>query len=243
MSRLLLAANWKMHGSAAFLADFFSQWKTLTVKTVFCVPAPYIGKLVETGSLAGAQDVSRHDSGAFTGEVSASMLADNGCYYAIIGHSERREYHGESSQLVAEKAQAALAAGVTPIVCVGETLEQRENDDTEKVIAQQLQPVLDLLGDNVADVVVAYEPVWAIGTGKTATPEMAQQVHAFVRKLLAQQVGEKAESISILYGGSVKPENAEQLFAMTDIDGGLVGGASLDPLALNQIGQALMNLE
>jgi triosephosphate isomerase len=176
----------------------------------------------------GAQDVSAHASGAYTGEVSAAMLADFACRYVIVGHSERRAYHAESSALVARKAVAALAAGLTPIVCVGETLAEREAGQTVAVVTTQLDAVLALLDDaTVARIVLAYEPVWAIGTGKTATPAMAQEVHAQLRAQLKQKNAAAADTVQILYGGSMKPDNAGELMAQPDIDGGLIGGAAL----------------
>jgi len=160
--------------------------------------------------------------------VSAEMLLEFGCSYVIVGHSERRSYHAESDELVAQKAQRALASGLTPIVCVGETLEEREQGATDAVVSRQLAPVLDTMGTQLASMVIAYEPVWAIGTGKTATPEMAQQVHARLRAMLAERDAESAQQVRILYGGSMKPDNAKDLLAKPDIDGGLIGGASLN---------------
>jgi triosephosphate isomerase (TIM) len=197
-----------------------------------CVPSPYLFQCQEllsgTPVAWGGQDVSVHAGGAHTGEVAASMLADFACRYVIVGHSERRAYHGESSELVAQKARAALGAGLTPIVCVGETLAEREAGRTESVVGGQLAAVLSALDETqVKNIVVAYEPVWAIGTGKTATPDMAQQVHAQLRVQLKERVGEAAQGMAILYGGSMKPDNAADLMARHDIDGGLIGGASL----------------
>jgi triosephosphate isomerase len=176
----------------------------------------------------GSQDISVHESGAYTGEVSGPMLADFECKYAIVGHSERRTYHGESDALVAEKFEAALKFGLTPIFCVGETLEEREQGVTEQVIARQVDAVIERGGvEMLGKGVIAYEPVWAIGTGKTATPEQAQEVHAFIRGRVASHSADVAEGIRILYGGSMKPDNAAELMAKPDIDGGLIGGASL----------------
>ncbi len=193
-----------------------------------CVPFPYLGQvsasLHGSGISWGAQDVSKHEQGAFTGEVSSSMLTDFGCRWVLVGHSERRTLHGETDTLVAEKALAALKAGITPVVCVGETLAEQEAGRTNEVIQRQLAPVLALGADSVAKMVIAYEPVWAIGTGLTATPEQAQEVHAFIRAQLSE-LG--VPQVRILYGGSVKASNALSLFAMSDIDGALVGGASL----------------
>lgn len=196
-----------------------------------CAPAPYLAQCqaLLTGSPIGwgAQDVSAQVSGAYTGEVSVAMLADFGCRYVIVGHSERRAYHAESSELVAKKALAALAAGLTPIVCVGETLAEREAGQTFVVVRNQLDAVLALVGERFNEIVIAYEPVWAIGTGKTATPEMAQEVHARLRAQLAEKNAIAAGTVQILYGGSMKPDNAAELMAQPDIDGGLIGGAAL----------------
>ncbi len=196
-----------------------------------CVPAPYLAQVqaLAAGNPAiavGAQDVSSQASGAFTGEVSASMLKEFGCRYVIVGHSERRQYHAETDALVADKAKAALAAGITPIVCVGETLAEREAGQTEQVVKRQLAAVIHTNGHCISEIVVAYEPVWAIGTGKTATPEEAQAVHAVLRTQL-KAASEQAARVNILYGGSMNAANAASLLAQADIDGGLIGGASL----------------
>jgi len=195
-------------------------------------PFPYLAQLIEgqrgTRLAFGGQDVSEHAHGAFTGEVSAAMLRDVGCEYVLVGHSERRQLHGETDQLVARKFVAAQAAGLVPVLCVGELLEHRERDETDVIVARQLDAVLELAGaDAFARAVVAYEPVWAIGTGLTATPRQAQDVHAFVRDKLGRLDATIASSLRILYGGSVKAANAAELFAEPDIDGGLIGGASL----------------
>ncbi|MEA3104503.1 triose-phosphate isomerase [Caballeronia mineralivorans] len=246
----LVIGNWKMHGrlaeNAVLLQTVAAGAATLRkgVRTGVCVPAPYLAQAhaLLGGSLAawGVQDVSAHVQGAYTGEVAAGMAADFGATFAIVGHSERRAYHCEHSDLVAVKALRALEAGLTPIVCVGETLEQRDNGSTEQVVGTQLEAVLLMLSEEqVAKIVVAYEPVWAIGTGKSATTEQAQQVHAFLRAQLASK-GAAVANVPLLYGGSVKPENAEELFAQQDIDGGLIGGASLksnDFLAICQAAQ------
>jgi triosephosphate isomerase len=197
-----------------------------------CPPFAYlrdVQELLEGSAVAwGGQDVSIHESGAYTGEVAGSMLADFGCKYAIVGHSERRTYHKESNQLVAEKFEAALASGLVPIFCVGETLEQREQGVTEAVVGAQVDAVIERGGvEMLGKGVIAYEPVWAIGTGKTATPEQAQDVHAFIRGRVADKSGEVADRIRILYGGSMKPGNAAELISKPDIDGGLIGGAAL----------------
>lgn len=209
-----------------------------------CVPAPYLAQcrtsLSGTPIAWGGQDVSQHEAGAYTGEVAAAMLADLGARYVIVGHSERRSYHGETSDIVAAKALRALQSGLMPIVCVGETLSQREAGATAAVVAAQIDVVLAALDENeVAKIVVAYEPVWAIGTGKTATPDMAQEVHALLRRRLEDKSERAAQQVRILYGGSMKPDNAAQLLAMPDIDGGLIGGASLkaaDFLAIARAG-------
>ncbi len=234
----LVAGNWKMHGSlsaggelAAALRDGVAAGAP--ARMLLCPPYPYLRAVVEWvgGEIGvGAQDLStRTGSGAYTGEVSGAMLADVGCTHVIVGHSERRGLFGESDETVAGKFEAAQGAGLTPILCVGETLEEREADRTETVVRRQIAAVLDRVGVGAfANAVVAYEPVWAIGTGKTATPEQAQQVHALIRAMIAAQDATIAAGLIILYGGSVKAGNAAQLLAMDDIDGGLVGGASLD---------------
>ncbi len=236
MRRTLIAGNWKMNGSLASNAGLLDGVRAgaaaVSGELAVCVPAPYLAQVQSAlgGSPLrwGAQDVSAHERGAFTGEVSAEMLLEFGCSYVIVGHSERRSYHAESDELVAQKAQRALASGLTPIVCVGETLEEREQDATDAVVSRQLAPVLDAMRTQLASMVIAYEPVWAIGTGKTATPEMAQQVHARLRAMLAERDAESAQHVRILYGGSMKPDNGKDLLAKPDIDGGLIGGASLN---------------
>ena len=231
--RKLVVGNWKMHGNRAANAQLLAGLKEAgpwNPDVAVCVPFLYIAEtaLALTGaSIAyGSQDVSSHEQGAYTGEVSSAMLADVGCRYAIVGHSERRAYHAESDQLVADKAKAALAHGVTPIVCVGETRAEREAGQTEAVVKRQLAAVIHTLGHCTGEMVVAYEPVWAIGTGLTATPEQAQAVHAVLRAQL-HAATDKSDAMRILYGGSVKADNAAELFAQPDIDGGLIGGASL----------------
>jgi len=233
MRRKLVAGNWKMHGShsanAELLAGIIAA-RPFVCDVAVCVPFPYLSEtavaLAGSDIRWGAQDCSAQEQGAYTGEVSAGMLHEFGCRYAIVGHSERRAYHAESDQLVADKAKAALARGVTPIVCVGETLAQREAGETDAVVKRQLSAVIHTLGHCVGEMVVAYEPVWAIGTGKTATPEQAQAVHALLRAQL-HAATPHADVMPILYGGSVKPDNAATLFSQPDIDGGLIGGASL----------------
>jgi len=235
MRRKLVVGNWKMNGSlasnASLLAGISEGLTGSGAACAVCAPAPYLAQCqaLLTGSPIGwgAQDVSAQVSGAYTGEVSVAMLADFGCRYVIVGHSERRAYHAESSELVAKKALAALGAGLTPIVCVGETLAEREAGQTFVVVRNQLDAVLALVGERFNEIVVAYEPVWAIGTGKTATPEMAQEVHARLRAQLAEKNAIAAGTVQILYGGSMKPDNAKELMAQPDIDGGLIGGAAL----------------
>ena len=236
MRRKLVVGNWKMNGSrtsnAVLLSEIVAGLAASGAASAVCVPAPYLAQcqaqLAGTALGWGAQDVSAHASGAYTGEISTAMLQDFGCSYVVIGHSERRAYHGESDAQVAAKTVAALAAGITPIVCIGETLAQREAGQTDAVVAQQLGAVLAAIAaDDVAKLVLAYEPVWAIGTGKTATPQMAQDVHQVLRSQLAAKNAVAAAGVQILYGGSMKPENAKELMAMPDIDGGLIGGAAL----------------
>lgn len=233
MRNKLVVGNWKMYGSRPANAELLAgilAGRPYAADVAVCVPFPYLGETAATLGASdirwGAQDVSAHEQGAYTGEVSAAMLAECGCRYAIVGHSERRAYHAESDQLVADKARAALARGVTPIVCVGETLAEREADQTEAVVKRQLSAVIHTLAHCAGEIVVAYEPVWAIGTGRTATPQQAQQVHAVLRAQLQAATGH-GQRVRILYGGSVKPDNAAELFGQADIDGGLVGGASL----------------
>ena len=235
MNKKLIAGNWKMNGS---LAENEALVRALVAglataggcDAAVAVPAPYLAQvqaLVQGSALAlAAQDVSQHAAGAYTGEVSAAMLREFGVRYVLVGHSERRQFHGETDADVAVKAQRALASGITPIVCVGETLAEREAGQTEAVVKRQLAAVIHLNGHCISEVVVAYEPVWAIGTGKTASPEQAQQVHAVLRAQLAA-ASDKAPHIRLLYGGSMNAANAAQLLSQPDIDGGLVGGASL----------------
>jgi triosephosphate isomerase (TIM) len=231
--RKLVVGNWKMHGSRAANAELLAgvlAARPFGCDVAVCVPSVYLADCAITLSASdvrwGAQDVSAHAQGAYTGEVSAGMLHELGCRYTLVGHSERRAYHAESDALVAAKAQAALGRGVTPIVCVGETLAEREAGQTTEVVKRQLSAVIHLLAHCAAEMVVAYEPVWAIGTGRTATPAQAQEVHALLRALLHAATGH-GDAMRILYGGSVKADNAAELFAQPDIDGGLIGGASL----------------
>jgi triosephosphate isomerase len=222
MRSRLVAGNWKMHGSREANRALLDALVAGSVACTVCVPFPYLAQVAErlrgTQVSWGAQTVSEHASGAFTGEVSASMLAEFGCRYALVGHSERRQLFGETDAVVAAKFAAARGAGITPILCVGETLAEREAGCTGEVVDRQLDAVLALGG--IGDAVVAYEPVWAIGSGRTATPEQAQEVHARLR-------ARTTAGTTLLYGGSVKPENAGAIFAMSDVDGGLIGGASL----------------
>jgi triosephosphate isomerase len=246
-----VVGNWKMHGrlaeNAVLLKSVAQGANALqgSVEIGLCVPSPYLAQaqalLSDTCVSYGIQDISAYTHGAYTGEVAAEMAADFGATLVIVGHSERRMYHKESTELVARKTQRALEAGLTPIVCIGETLEEREAGATEKIVCAQLDAVLAVLqADEAARIVVAYEPVWAIGTGRSATAHEAQEVHAVLRdRLMAKDAG--VAGVSLLYGGSVKPENAEELFRQKDIDGGLIGGASLaskDFLAICEAAQA-----
>jgi triosephosphate isomerase (TIM) len=237
MRQVLVAGNWKMNGSRESIRNLLDGVKAgmgevKSAEVAVCAPAIYIPLVEEllSGSAVawGGEDLSVHDSGAYTGEIAASMLNDFGCKYVIIGHSERRTYHEESDELVAAKYEAAMNAGLIPIFCIGETLEEREQGITNDVVARQVDAVVDKLGvAALAKGVIAYEPVWAIGTGKTATPEQAQEVHAFIRSRIAASDAAVAEGVQILYGGSMNAGNASELLAQPDIDGGLIGGASL----------------
>jgi triosephosphate isomerase (TIM) len=233
----LVVGNWKMHGSRAFNAELIQGLLVANLATTapnaevaVCPPFVFLADVADAlqGSAiaVGTQDISAQAQGAYTGEVAGPMIREFGATYAIVGHSERRSYHGESDQLVADKAKAALSHGLVPIVCVGETLAEREANQTEAVVGRQLRAVIDTLGGDIARVVVAYEPVWAIGTGKTASPAQAQAVHACLRAQLALATSAAAD-IPLLYGGSVKPDNAAELFSQPDINGGLIGGAAL----------------
>jgi triosephosphate isomerase len=234
MKKQLIAGNWKMNGSsqsnAALVSALAAGAANAQCQIAVCVPAPYLAQVQQlvagTRIDLGAQDVSQHEFGAFTGEVSAGMLREFATRYCLVGHSERRQYHGETDAVIATKAQRALAAGITPIVCVGETLAEREAGRTEEVVKRQLAAVIHTNGHCISEIVVAYEPVWAIGTGKTASPEEAQQVHAVLRAQL-HAATEHSDRMLILYGGSMNAANAAQLLSQPDIDGGLVGGASL----------------
>lgn len=237
MRRPLVAGNWKMHGSrvetGALLDELIQQQGAgLTAEVAVCPPFVYLQeaarRLKESNIALGAQDVCAEPNGAFTGEISASMLKDVGCRYVIVGHSERRALYHEDDKLVARKFVAAQGQKITPILCVGELLEQRERGETPAVVARQLDAVVAVAGISAfADAVIAYEPVWAIGTGKNATPQQAQEVHAFIRGRISARDDKIGAQLRILYGGSVKAANAAELFEMPDVDGGLVGGASL----------------
>jgi triosephosphate isomerase len=252
MRQTLVAGNWKMHGTRAGATDLIGVIKqgmaaVNEVQVAVCPPFVYLSETARlikgTTIVLGGQDICAEiGEGAYTGEVSGAMLKDVGCAYAIIGHSERRALYGETDAVVAKKFFAAQSAGLIPILCVGEQLRERESGETEAVVARQLDAILTKEGGTVAlaKSVIAYEPVWAIGTGRTATPEQAQQVHAFIRSRVAGHDGKVAAKVQILYGGSVKADNAAELFAMPDIDGGLIGGASLDAgqfLAICRAGQ------
>lgn len=237
MRSKLVVGNWKMNGNLTQNRELLNAVIAGTremrnVDCAVCAPYPYLAEvqqiLKDTHIRWGAQNVSQFDQGAYTGEVAAEMLLDFACHYVIVGHSERRSLFGEDNHTVAQKFKKAQSVGLIPILCVGETLAQREIDETEHVIEEQLDAVIKLTGiDSLTKSVIAYEPVWAIGTGRTATPEQAQSVHAFIRSKIATQNADGANSVKILYGGSVKSNNASDLFSMPDIDGGLIGGASL----------------
>lgn len=236
MRKKFVAGNWKMHGSLPGNAELLQGVRTsvagLAIDIAVCVPYPYlaqVGAALAGSNVAwGAQDVSEHAQGAYTGEVSAPMLVEFGCRYVIVGHSERRSYYGDTDAVVAAKCAAAFKVGLTPILCVGETLDERERNVTAEVVTRQLDAFLACCGvAALADAVVAYEPVWAIGTGRTATPDQAQEVHALIRARVARESAAVAAGLRILYGGSMKPGNAGELMAQADIDGGLIGGAAL----------------
>ena len=246
MRQKLVAGNWKMHGDRQMVSSLLKKLlnkQAPSVKFLVFPPYPYLSQAAEilAGSDIGlgAQDCSQAEEGAYTGEVSVAMLADVGVSHVLLGHSERRQYHAETDEQVLAKAQRVLAAGLVPVICVGETFEQREAGATEKVVLQQLTSILQgLTLAQLQKVVVAYEPVWAIGTGLTATPEQAQEVHALLRAAVAKLHKELAASMLFLYGGSMKPDNAALVLEMPDIDGGLIGGASLDADQFLAIGKA-----
>jgi len=236
MRKKIVAGNWKLHGSRVFARELLdaiiAQPAISGVEVAILPPMPYLSELTEhygnSGLVFGSQDHSVNEQGAFTGEVSARMILDVGCRYALVGHSERRQIHHESNELVAHKFAVAKKAGLMPIFCVGESLHQREAGQTEWAIQKQIEALFQVCGPQAfANSVLAYEPVWAIGTGKTATPAQAQEVHAYIRSELRAHDAKIADSLPILYGGSVKPANAAELFSQPDVDGGLIGGASL----------------
>ena len=253
MRKFLVAGNWKMNGDSAANSELIGGIlaglpQTDNVEVLVCPPSPYLaavnGLLEGSKVMLGSQNVSEHTSGAFTGEISPPMLKEVGCQFALVGHSERRSLYGETSEQVAAKFAAALAAGLTPVLCIGETLEEREAGNTETVINEQLNAVVDDSGiEAIASAVIAYEPVWAIGTGMTATPDQAQDVHRHIRGMLEAQNADIAAGVQILYGGSVKGDNAAGLFGMPDIDGGLIGGASLKAADFLAIAEAAATIE
>jgi len=245
MAKPLLAGNWKMHGtakSAAKLADqlaaFIGEKPEMMVFPSFVSIPAVVAALSEHSAIAiGAQNLSHHSEGAYTGEISGQMLADIRCSHVLVGHSERRTYNAENNELVAEKFAAAQASGLIPILCIGETLQQRQESLQLQVIKAQITAVIERVGlQNVCDAIIAYEPVWAVGTGETATPEQAQQVHSFIRS----ELGEQGKDTQLLYGGSINADNAASLFSQPDIDGGLVGGASLEAEHFMKIAQQLI---
>lgn len=238
MRRPLVAGNWKMNGDSESTTSLINgiadgRDDVTAAEVLVCPPYILIPRAADALNgqadiVLGAQDLDINQNGAFTGQISAAMLVDAGCEYVIVGHSERRAIYGESDQDVADKFKVAQDGGLIPVLCVGETLEERESGNTESVVARQIQAVIDLVGiDNFDNAVIAYEPVWAIGTGKTATPEMAQEVHKFIRDMLSALNTGVADNLRLLYGGSMNAGNAESLIGMADIDGGLIGGASL----------------
>ena len=236
MRQTLIAGNWKLNGSSQSVIELVQAIrlgaKAVNCKAVVCAPyvfIPLVSELLKDESIGlGAQDVSEHELGAYTGEISAKMLLEFGCHYSLVGHSERRSYHAESDDKVASKFGALKQAGISPILCVGETLDERDQGKTQAVVNRQILAVIDKYGiESLSDAVIAYEPVWAIGTGRTATPEQAQAVHADIRSMMSEYDNDIAMKTQILYGGSMSPANASALLAMPDIDGGLIGGASL----------------
>ncbi|MBT59738.1 MAG: triose-phosphate isomerase [Acidiferrobacteraceae bacterium] len=244
MRKTIVAGNWKMNASKEsvnkLVLGILSGMDNVSSKVVICAPFPYLSQveaLISHSQVSlGAQNLNINTSGAFTGEVSADMIKDFGAQHVIVGHSERRSLYGETNTIVAEKVKAALDSDLIPLFCVGETLEQREAGETESVVADQINTVVDLVGIAAfLKIVVAYEPVWAIGTGVTASPEQAQSVHAFIRQLLANKSNDVAQQTPILYGGSMNAANANEIIACADIDGGLIGGASLKPEDFLQI--------
>ncbi len=248
MRQSLVMGNWKMNGSRseglALANAIAAGLKDGDQGIAVCVPYVYLsdvqGAIESTPLALGGQNVADQSSGAYTGEISAAMLKECGCTYALVGHSERRSYYGDTDESVATRFCQAQKEGITPVLCIGETLEERESDTTFAVIDRQLNAVINMAGiDALADSVIAYEPVWAIGTGKTASDEQAQEVHKYIRQQIAAKSQVVADKIQILYGGSVKPDNAKAIFAMPDIDGGLIGGASLDAESFLAIYQSI----
>jgi triosephosphate isomerase len=236
MRKHIIAGNWKLNGNsqanAVLMDGIISGLGDISAEVIVCPPSVYLNQITTIADgksiKVGAQNINIHRSGAYTGEISGDMVRDVGCEYVILGHSERRSLYGESNEVVAEKIQTALNCDLTPIFCIGETLEERETDKTHEVLADQINAIIDVFGIDVfANIIVAYEPVWAIGTGVVATPEQAQDAHKFVRELLAKHSQGIADNISILYGGSMNPSNCVELLKCPDIDGGLIGGASL----------------
>jgi len=236
MRKTIVAGNWKMNASKdsveSLVTDILSGASDVSAEIIVCAPFPYLSQvevLIEGSNLMlGAQNLNVNASGAFTGEVSAEMIKDFGANHVIVGHSERRSLYGETSEIVAEKTKAAIDSGLTPILCLGESLDQRESGKTESVVSEQLNKVIKMVGiEAFNNIIIAYEPVWAIGTGMTATPEQAQAVHKFIRDLLASSSQDIAHKTAILYGGSMNAGNAVELISCADIDGGLIGGAAL----------------
>ncbi|SMN16848.1 Triosephosphate isomerase [uncultured Candidatus Thioglobus sp.] len=236
MHQIIVAGNWKMNASKetvnTLIMGILEGMPDVKSEVIVCVPYPYLSQVEALATHSqlhlGAQDLNINTSGAFTGEVSADMIKDFGAEYVVVGHSERRSLYGESDKIVAEKVQVALDSGLTPLFCIGESLGERESNNTQSVVARQMNAVIDHVGiEAFKGIIIAYEPVWAIGTGVTATPQQAQETHAFIRGLLAENDADIAQSTPILYGGSMNPANAEELIACADIDGGLIGGASL----------------
>lgn len=248
MRRTLIAGNWKMNGSLESITELMKGIKSGLAEVsnadlAVCPPAIYllrVSGLIDQDNIAlGAQNICDHASGAFTGEIAPSMLKEAGCQYAIIGHSERRSLYGESDELVAKRFAMAVESGITPILCIGETLEERESGVTEDIVSRQLDAVIDTQGiEALGKSVIAYEPVWAIGTGKTATPQQAQDVHAYIRNKLSALSADVAEKVQILYGGSMNASNAQELLSQPDIDGGLIGGAALKAADFLAIGKS-----
>jgi len=247
MRRTIVAGNWKMNASKEsvnkLILDILSGMDEVRSEVVVCAPFPYLSQvetlITHSQVKLGAQNLNTNSSGAFTGEVSANMIKDFGAKHVIVGHSERRSLYGETSSLVAEKVQAALDNDLTPLLCVGESLEQRESGETEIVVAEQINTVVELVGiDAFRNIIIAYEPVWAIGTGRTASPEQAQAIHLFIRDLLRESNEGVAQRTPILYGGSMNAGNARELISCADIDGGLIGGAALKAEEFLQICKA-----